>query len=307
MSKFKRVKKYKSDEKVTAKTFLKPAIYLLPFILGILVFTVYPFFNAVAISFKEDYKVISDTFSGWGLGNYQKIFSDTTFIKAIINTTQYVLVVVSISLVISILIAVMLNSVEKLQGLFQTAYFMPMVTSSAAIGLVWRWLFNYDYGILNYLLSLFDVDAINFLNNPQYSMISLCIYGVWSMLPFTIILLLAGLQNIDPQYYTAAKVDGAKTIDIFFNITVPLLAPTIGLVAIVNMISSFKVFDALYMLFGGKPGPAYNLYTVIFYLYEQFYTKLKLGYAAASAIVLFAIILLFTMVQNRIQKKYDYY
>ena len=133
-------------------------------------------------------------------------------------------------------------------------------------------------------------------------MISLCIYGVWSMLPFTIILLLAGLQNIDPQYYTAAKVDGAKTLDIFFNITVPLLAPTIGLVAIVNMISSFKVFDALYMLFGGKPGPAYNLYTVIFYLYEQFYTKLKLGYAAASAIVLFAIILLFTMVQNRIQK-----
>ena len=172
---------------------------------------------------------------------------------------------------------------------------------------MWRWLFNYDYGIINYVLSLFDVSAINWLNDPKYSMICLCIYGIWSMLPFTIILLLSGLQNIDPQYYTAAKVDGAKSSDIFFNITVPLLAPTIGLVAIVNMISAFKVFDGLYVLFGGKPGPSYNLYTVIFYLYEQFYKNLKVGYAAASAMVLFVIILIFTMIQNRIQRKYNYY
>ena len=241
------------------------------------------------------------------MANYQKIFADPDFISSIYNTLIYVVVVVSISLVLSIIIAVLLNSVEKLKGLFQTAYFMPMVTSSAAIGLVWRWLFNYDYGIINYVLSLFDVSAINWLNDPKYSMICLCIYGIWSMLPFTIILLLSGLQNIDPQYYTAAKVDGAKSSDIFFNITVPLLAPTIGLVAIVNMISAFKVFDGLYVLFGGKPGPSYNLYTVIFYLYEQFYKNLKVGYAAASAMVLFVIILIFTMIQNRIQRKYNYY
>ena len=190
------------------------------------------------------------------MANYQKIFADQDFISSIYNTLIYVVVVVSISLVLSIIIAVLLNSVEKLKGLFQTAYFMPMVTSSAAIGLVWRWLFNYDYGIINYVLSLFDVSAINWLNDPKYSMICLCIYGIWSMLPFTIILLLSGLQNIDPQYYTAAQVDGAKSSDIFFNITVPLLAPTIGLVAIVNMISAFKVFDGLYVLFGGKPGPS---------------------------------------------------
>ena len=299
--------KTKNDEVITPKTFLKPALFLLPFMIGIIVFTIYPFINAIMISFKQDYRVLTDTFSSYGMANYQKIFADPDFISSIYNTLIYVVVVVSISLVLSIIIAVLLNSVEKLKGLFQTAYFMPMVTSSAAIGLVWRWLFNYDYGIINYVLSLFDVSAINWLNDPKYSMICLCIYGIWSMLPFTIILLLSGLQNIDPQYYTAAKVDGAKSSDTFFNITVPLLAPTIGLVAIVNMISAFKVFDGLYVLFGGKPGPSYNLYTVIFYLYEQFYKNLKVGYAAASAMVLFVIILIFTMIQNRIQRKYNYY
>lgn len=299
--------KLKNDEVVTPKTFLKPALYLLPFMIGIAIFTIYPFFNAILISFKEDYRVMKDTFSGYGFGNYTHILSDPTFISSIYNTIIYVVIVVSVSLILSLLIAVMLNSVPRLKALFQTAFFMPMVISSAAIGLVWRWLFNYDYGVINYVFSLFGADAINWLNHPDYSMICLCIYGIWSMLPFTIILLLSGLQNIDPQYYVAAKVDGAKTKEIFTNITVPLLAPTIGLVAIVNMISAFKVFDGLYILFGGKPGPAYNLYTVIFYLYEQFYTKMKLGYAAASAIILFLIILLFTLLQNKIQKKYDYY
>ncbi|MDD6466669.1 MAG: sugar ABC transporter permease [Erysipelotrichaceae bacterium] len=299
--------KTKNDEVITPKTFLKPTLYLLPFMIGVLIFTVYPFFNAILISFKEDFRVMTDEFSGYGLGNYAHILSDSTFISSIYNTIIYVVVVVSISLIISLFIAVMLNNIKRLQGLYQTAYFMPIVTSSAAIGLVWRWIFNYDYGILNYILSIFGQDAINWLNNPKYSLVCLCIYGIWSMLPMTIILLLSGLQNIDPQYYTAAKVDGAKSKDIFTNITVPLLAPTIGLVAIINMISAFKVFEGLYVLFGGKPGPAYNLYTVIFYLYDQFYTKFKVGYAAASAIILFLIILVFTVLQNKIQKKYDYY
>ncbi|MBO4218745.1 MAG: sugar ABC transporter permease [Erysipelotrichaceae bacterium] len=301
-----RKRKRDSDEKVTVRSVVKPLLFIAPFMLGILVFTLYPFINAVLISFKEDYRVLTGAYSGYGIANYTKILSDPTFIGAIRNTTQYVLIVVPVAMVLSIIIAVMLNSASRLQGLFQTAYFMPLVTSTAAVGLVFRWLFNYDYGLFNFLLSLLGIDPINWLNNPTYSMISLAIYGIWSMMPFTIILLLAGLQNIDKQYYTAAKVDGARTLDLFFNITLPLLAPTIGLVAIVNTMSAFKVFDSLYVLFGGKPGPAYNLYTVIYYLYEQFYTKMRLGPAAASAMVLFFIILVFTLIQNWIQKKWSY-
>jgi multiple sugar transport system permease protein len=136
-----------------------------------------------------------------------------------------------------------------------------MVTSITAVGLVWKWLFNYDYGLINYLLSIFGISAVNWLNNPAYNLAALIIYSIWSMLPFTIILLLAGFQNVDPQYYTAARVDGAKSSKIFFRITLPLLAPTIGLTMIINMISASKVFTELFPLFNGKPGSAYSLYT----------------------------------------------
>ena len=158
-----------------------------------------------------------------------------------------------------------------------------------------------------YLEGFLGIDKIHWLADVKYTMASICIYGIWSMLPFTIILLLAGLQNIDPIYYTAARADGAKSKDIFFNITIPLLAPTIILTSIVNVMSAFKVYDSLFVLYGAKPGPAFNLYTVIYYLYDQFWNKNKLGYAAASAMILFVIIALFTLLQNLITRKTNYY
>ena len=212
-----------------------------------------------------------------------------------------------IATVLSLLIATLLNSDIKLKGLFQTCYFLPMVTSITAIGLVWKWLFNFDYGLINYFLSLFKVSPINWLNNPAYNLAALIIYGVWSMIPFTTILLLAGFQNVNPQYYTAARADGAKGLRIFRRITLPLLAPTIGLTLIVNMISASKVFTELFPLFNGLPGAAYSLYTVVYYLYDAFFVKWKLGRAAASAVILFAIVLVLTMIQLFIQRKWKHY
>lgn len=308
MTKLKKVWKYKnSDERITLKSLVTPFLFSLPFMIGLLIFTVYPFIRAIMLSFMENYRFLSGKFTGYGLGNYTYIFSDPNFINALKSTTQYVLIVVPIAMVIALLVAVGLNSVKKLQGLFQTAYFLPMVTSSTAIGMIFRWLYDYDYGLINYFLSFLGIDKIYWLFDVKYSMASICIYGVWSTLPFTIILLLAGLQNIDPIYYTAAKADGAKPVDVFFNITIPLLMPTIILTSIVNMMSAFKVYESLYVLYGGKPGAAYNLYTVIYYLYDQFWIKNKLGYAAASAMVLFVIIAVFTFLQNLISKKTNYY
>ncbi|MEA5050561.1 MAG: sugar ABC transporter permease [Oscillospiraceae bacterium] len=295
------------DERVTAKTFLTPALYLAPFLIAILIFTVWPFINVLLISFKENYRVLTHEFTGFGLGNYEAIFTNPTFIGALKNTGIYVIAVVPAATALSLLIAVLLNNRIRCQALFQTAYFMPMVTSVTAVGLVWRWLFNYDYGLVNYLSSLFGAEPVNWLNDPKHAMTSLIIYGVWSMLPFTIILLLSGLQNINPQYYTAARADGARAGDIFFRITVPLLAPTIGLVLIVNTISASKVFMELFPLFNGKPGPAYSLYTVIYFMYEQFYVKWKLGPAAACAVVLFVIVLIFTLLQLFVQRKWKNY
>ncbi len=299
---------YREDrEKLTPRTFLEPAAFLLPFMIGLIIFTIYPFINVILMSFQEGYSVMTGEFSAIGLGNYRQIIADPNFMSGLKNTGMYVLFVVPIATALSLLIASLLNTDIKLKGLFQTCYFLPMVTSITAVGLVWKWMFNYDYGLINYGLSLLGADAINWLNNPAFNLPALIIYGVWNMMPFTIILLLAGYQSIDPQYYTAARADGAKQGRIFFRITVPLLAPTLGLTMIVNVISASKVFSELFPLFNGKPGAAYSLYTVVYYLYDMFYNRWALGPAAASAVVLFVIVLVFTFLQLAIQRKWKNY
>lgn len=297
----------KDGEPLTARTFLEPLAYLLPFLIGLAVFTIYPFLNVFVISFKENYSFMTGKFTSVGFGNYAKIFADPNFLNGLKNTGLYVLFVVPIATVLSLLVATLLNGNIKLKALFQTAFFMPMVTSITAVGLVWKWMFNYDYGLINYFLSFFNIQAINWLNNPKYNLAALIIYGIWNMMPFTIILLLAGYQNINPQYYTAARVDGAKPFRIFFRITLPLLAPTLGLTLIVNMISASKVFTELFPLFNGNPGSAYSLYTIVYFLYDKFYKQWQLGLAAASAVVLFFIVLLFTIIQLVIQRKWKNY
>ena len=281
-------------------------MYLLPFLIGILAFTLYPVINVIFMSFKEDYSYLTREFAQWGVGNYEKVFADPKFEQAIVNTLKYVVLVVPISTCIAVVVAYLLNQKLRFSALFQTAYFLPMVTSITAVGLAWRLMYNERFGIINYMLSWFGVDPIGWLTKAQYSMPALVIFGIWNILPFTIILLLSGLQNIDEQYYTAAKVDGARSLRVFFRITVPLLAPTIFLVCIVNTISSFKVFSELYPLFKGEAGPFYNLYTVVYYIRYAMMESREYGVAAAAALVLFLFILVFTMVQLLIQRKWQH-
>ncbi len=279
-------------------------IYLVPFAVGVIIFTLYPIINVFLTSFKENFNYMTKEFSGWGLGNYTYVLQDPYFHQALKNTFFYVFIVIPISTCLAVLIATLLNQKIKFSGLFQTAYFLPMVTSTIAVGLAWRFMFNYKSGVFNYFLGLFGIDAINWLQVTTGNFPALCIYGIWAILPFTIILLLSGLQNIDPMYYTAAKVDGAGPIRIFFKITVPLLMPTIFLVMIVNTISCFKVFNELFPLFSG-PGVANNLYTAVYYIYYQFRIQIpsRYGYATAAAVILFGIIFVFTMLQRIIEKK----
>lgn len=282
---------------------IEPYLYLLPFFIGIAVFTLYPVVNVVLISFKEGYSHLSRNFNQWGMANYMTVINDPKFSQAIGNTIKYVLMVVPISTCIAVVIAYLLNQKLRFSALFQTAYFLPMVTSVTAVGLAWKLMYNKNFGIINYILSFIGVDKIPWLEQAKWSIPALVIFGVWNILPFTIILLISGLQNIDPQYYTAARVDGSKGVRIFFRITVPLLAPTIFLVCIVNTISSFKVFSELYPLFNGKPGPFNNLYTVVYYIRYAMMESRKYGVAAAAAIILFLFIFVFTMVQLALQKK----
>ena len=297
-------RKQSADQELLDRSFkarIEPYLYLLPFFLGIAVFTLYPVINVVLIFFKEGYSYLTRGFDAWGLANYQKVLSDPKFAQAISNTIKYVLLVVPISTCISVVVAYLLSQKLRFSALFQTAYFLPMVTSITAVGLAWKLMYNKNFGIINYILSFFGIDKIPWLENAAWSIPALVIFGIWNILPFTIILLLSGLQNIDPQYYTAARVDGSGSLRIFFRITVPLLAPTIFLVCIINTISCFKVFSELYPLFNGNPGPFYNLYTVVYYIRYAMIDNRKYGVAAAAAIVLFGFIFVFTMVQRVVQ------
>lgn len=294
----------KAKKKLDLGKTVQPYLFLLPFAIGVIVFTLYPIANVVLTSFKENFNYITKTYDGFGLGNYAYIFSDPYFIQAFKNTFSYVFIVIPVSTCLAIVIATLLNQKIKFSALFQTCYFLPMVTSTVAVGLAWKFMFNYKSGVINYFLNLLGMESVNWLQVTTNNFSALCIYGIWSILPFTIILLLSGLQNIDPLYYTAAKVDGASPLKIFFRITIPLLSPTIFLVVIINTISCFKVFNELFPLFAG-PGVSNNLFTVVYYIYYQFRIKMpgKYGYAAAAAVILFFVIFVFTMIQKWIQKK----
>ena len=281
-------------------TRVEPFLYLLPFFIGILIFTLYPVINVFLLSFKDDYNYLQNTYAGWNLENYKTVLTDPKFAQSMINTVLYVIFVVPISTALSILVAHFLNQKLKGSAIFQTAFFMPMVTSITAVGLIWRLMYNKQFGIINFILSQFGIEKIGWVVDSNWSLVALIIFGIWNIMPFTIILLLSGLQNINEVYYTAAKVDGAKPIKIFFRITVPLLSPTIFLVCIVNTISCFKVFSELYPLFNGKPGPYYNLYTVVYYTRYAMMEKREYGYAAAAALIFLCNDFYFNSVGNKI-------
>ena len=282
---------------------IEPWLYLSPFLIFIIIFTLYPVINVFTISFKENYSYLRGTFKAFNFENYKYVLTDDKFTSGLKNTALYVLFVVPVSTAIALFFANLLNKKVRGSAIFQTAFFLPMVTSVTAVGLIWRLMYNQQYGIINWLLTKFGIEKIGWVTESRWSLLALIIFGTWNILPFTIIILLSGMQNINELYYTVARVDGAKPARIFFRITVPLLSPTIFLVCIVNTISCFKVFSELYPLFYGKPGPYYNLYTVVYYIRYAMMEKRKYGYAAAAAVILFLCIFVVTLIELYFKKR----
>ena len=288
------------------KGWMKCYLYLLPFLLAVGIFTVYPIVNVFLTSFKEGYNSLTGAFDTFGVGNYAKVIADPYFHQALRNTITYVLIVVPVSTILAIFFANLINKKLRFNSLFQTAYFLPLVTSVTAVGLAWRWMYHADYGVINYLISMFGFEKIGWLTDIRYGMAALVIYGIWSILPFTIIIVLSGMQSIDEKLSIAAKVDGASAPRIFFRVTLPLLMPTVSLVIVINIINTFKVFAELFPLFQGQPGVAYTLYTVVYYIYDMFYSKWHFDKACAAAILMLVILVIFTRIQALIQKKWNY-
>ncbi|MDY0235293.1 MAG: sugar ABC transporter permease [Gudongella sp.] len=289
------------------KNFLIGMIYLLPALVILVTFQIYPIFKALLMSFYTKYNYFKHIVFEYGFDNYINLFKDEKFILALQNTFIFVIGVVPASIIISIFIATLLNSKIQFKNLFRNIYFLPFVTSTTAIAMVWRWIYHSQYGLLNYFLSLIGIDPIQWLIDPNWSMIALIILSIWKTLGYNILIILTGLQNVDEQYNNAAKIDGAKAWKRFTRITFPLISPTIFFVSITSLIGSFKVFGEVYILFDKMPGPLNSCLTMVYYIYDKLAVKYSYGMASAASVVLFLIILAITLIQFIISKKWVHY
>ncbi len=319
-------KKEKKPYKVTgiddvaAKNNWKAWLYLAPALILVVIFLLYPLVNTIFISFFKDYSYAKGTFSGFTLDNFGMIFgltsytagghtaTETDFVQyAIPRTFEIVFITVPLSTMIALLISVGLNSLKWFKKVLQTIFFIPYVTNTIAVGMVFQVMFRTD-GIINYI---FKSDIVWVGNGATVftAMIPLCAYIIWSSLPFKILIFLSGLQGIDKQYYQAAQIDAASKSKVLWKITVPLMSPQILYIVVTSFIGAFKEYTSIVGLFkgpgvAGTSGPK-NMYTIVYYIYENLNTQT--GWAAAAAVFLFVIILIFTFLQLGVSKKRVHY
>ena len=246
--------------------------------------------------------IFNKTGEGFGLSSYIWVLQDPTFHKALLNTFIYAIVTVPVSIMIALAIAILLNSGIRGSKFFQTAYFLPYVTNAIAIGLAFRFIFHSEFGIFNKFLAVFGIDAINWLTDPDWAMPTLCIFGVWSALAFKIVIFLAGLQGIDPQLYQAARIDEAGKWKMFTSITLPQLGPIMAYQFVIATINAFKAYNEVVGLFGDD-GPLHSAITMVYYMYDKFYNANKYTIAAASGVIMFLIIMVFTFIQLRMSNR----
>lgn len=287
------------------KEWVAAYIFIAPLVIGLFVFYIYPFIQNFWFSFNDVNRFNIATFTG--LENYKTLLRDKELFKTLGNTLKYVLITVPVGLCFSILIASLLNSKIRGTSLYRTIYFLPSVTMSVAIALVWKWIYNGEFGILNSILGIFGIEGQNWLSNPKTALYMVMLVGIWMSVGYNMIILLAGMQGISKSYYEAAAIDGAGPLKRFFAITIPMLTPTIFFVMITSIIGGFQVFDTIYMMIG-KTSLAYeSTQTLVMMFYRYAFDYGQKGYAAAISIFIFAIIMLVTIFQFVMQKKWVNY
>ena len=295
-------------EKQSAKGWL----YLLPAILFLGVFMVYPLIDVFIYSFEEGYNSASQTYYGVGLYNYSYVLRDPYFLQALKNTFILVIVTVPLSTGFALLISVALSSIRALRNLYQTIYFLPYVTNTLAVGLVFMILFKktpYTDGLANLVISWFGGEAIDFIDGPYWAkMFVLCVYTIWVVMPFKTLILTSALASVDEVYYNAARVDGTSKWRTFARITLPMISPTVFYLIITGFIGAFKAYSDAVALFGTDLN-ASGMNTIVGYVYDMLYGNSGgyPSYASAAAIILFAVVLTITCINLLISRKHVHY
>ena len=287
-------------------------LYLLPAMLFLGIFMVYPLIDVFIYSFEEGYNSASQTYYGTGMYNYSYVLHDPYFLQAIRNTFILVVITVPLSTLLALLISVALSSVKALKKLFQTIYFLPYVTNTLAVGLVFMILFKktaYSDGLINLVLKLFGQGPVDFIDGPYWAkMLVLCIYTIWIVMPFKVLILTSARASVNPNYYNAARVDGTSRFRIFIRITLPMISPTVFYLIITGFIGAFKAYSDAVALFGTDLNAA-GMNTIVGYVYDMLYGNGGgyPSYASAAAILLFVIVLTITCINLLVSKKHVYY
>lgn len=290
------------------KNNIKGWLYLLPAIIFLGIFMIYPLIDVLIYSFEEGYNFASQTHNGTGLYNYSYVLHDTYFLQALKNTFILVIITVPLSTGTALLIAMALSSIKKLRELFQTVFFLPYVTNTLAVGLVFMILFKktaYSDGMVNLLINFFGGESVDFIDGPYWAkMLVLCIYTVWIVMPFKILILTGALASVKDDLYKAAKIDSTPKWRVFTRITLPMISPMIFYLVITGFIGAFKAYSDAVALFGTDLNAA-QMNTLVGYIYDMLYGSSGgyPSYASAAALILFCIVLTITCINLMVSKK----
>lgn len=282
------------------KNWLWAYALIAPTVLLILVLNIWPIIQTVWYSFQKLRGMAQPIFVGFD--NYKKAFHDVELWNTLKNSMIYVVITVPIGVFLSLLTAVLLNTSIKAKGLFRVLYFLPVISAPTAIAMVWRWLYNSEYGIINFLLSMISIEGPNWIGDGRFLLTAIMIVGIWAMIGYNMVILLAGLQDIPKTYYEAAEIDGAGVYTKFFHITLPLVTPTLFFVTLTTMISSFQVFDIVYMMIGNNNPAKRTAETIVYMVYDFTFVQYNKGYGSTIATILLIIILIMTVIQFKLQK-----
>lgn len=279
--------------------------FLLPLLVGLGVFYFFAFFQNVYFSFTDLGSFGKPRFIG--LENYRRLFADPKFHRSLSNTLMYVVLCVPAIVILSTLNAFLLSKLQRMSTMFRTLLFLPAITMPAAIGILWRWLFNYKFGLINVLLNALKLESVAWLSEPDVVLYSVSIVLIWSMLATQMVILLAGMQNIPTMYYEAALIDGAGTMHSFFRITLPLLSPTLFFVITISIINVFQIFDFIFLMIRSTSLAIQYSSSLVYYFYDRSFVAFEKGYGVAVSLVLFVIILIVTIFQFVMQKRWVHY
>lgn len=277
-------------------------IFILPTMIGLIVLNIYPIFKTIYESFFKT----GDFGRGnifIGVENYTKMFGDGEVWQALINTFKYAIVEVPFSIIISLVLAVLLNRKMKGRAVYRTIFFLPMVAAPAAIAMVWRWLFNAEFGLLNHIFGI----KTNWVSDPRIAIFAIAVIGIWSIIGYNMVLFISGLQEIPGDYYEAASIDGATGIKQFWHITCPLLSPTIFFVMITRVIGGLQVFDLIYMVIDRNNPALKKTQSLVYLFYQNSFVENNKGYGSTIVVLLLAIIMVITVFQMWGQKKWVHY